>query len=456
MAIAAALCLAAPLRARAGDTIVTLTFDDTLEDNFQLLELLRARGMRATFYVNSGRIGQPKYMTIDQLRLLEAAGNEIGGHTVNHVDVPLVDHVEQRRQICNDRVALLGMGFRATTFAYPHGDADPDSESVAKACGYNAARRVGDLLSPDGCTGCDPGETVPPRDPYKVRTPSSVQDHTTLEQMQGLVMQVEVAGGGWMPLVLHHVCDGCNAYAVSPAVLSAFLDWLAPRAASGTVVKTMAEVVGGDLKPGVPGPPPEPPVAGANLLRNPSLELDDNLDAVPNCWERGGEGSSTVAWTGTSDAQDGARAQRLEVSNYVSGARRLVTLQDLGFCSPPATPGHRYRVSVWYKTGSHPRFVAYYRLANGAWRYWTQSERLPPMDGYTKAVWTTPAAPFDAAGFGVGLALAEDGSLTVDDFDARDIGPPPAGCLGQSAPGAEGGAAGIAGLLLFLRWTRRR
>jgi hypothetical protein len=39
------------------------------------------------------------------------------------------------------------------------------------------------------------------------------------------------------------------------ADFTAFLDWLAPRAATGTVVQTTAQVVGGPVQPPVPPGP---------------------------------------------------------------------------------------------------------------------------------------------------------------------------------------------------------
>jgi hypothetical protein len=56
-------------------------------------------------------------------------------------------------------------------------------------------------------------------------------------------------------LVVHDVCNGCDPYSVTETQLSDFLTWLEPRAASsGTVVKTVDEVISG-----APAPPPPPP-----------------------------------------------------------------------------------------------------------------------------------------------------------------------------------------------------
>jgi len=65
------------------------------------------------------------------------------------------------------------------------------------------------------------------------------------------VTSAEQGGGGWVQLVFHHLCSGCDAYSITPADFTALLDWLQPRAASGTVVETTAEVIGGPVSPPV-------------------------------------------------------------------------------------------------------------------------------------------------------------------------------------------------------------
>jgi hypothetical protein len=52
-------------------------------------------------------------------------------------------------------------------------------------------------------------------------------------------------------LVFYDLCNQCGAYSITPADFTALLDWLQPRAASGTVVRTTAEVIGGPVQPRV-------------------------------------------------------------------------------------------------------------------------------------------------------------------------------------------------------------
>jgi len=86
-------------------------------------------------------------------------------------------------------------------------------------------------------------ETIPPLDPYATRTPPNPKQGTTVETIESYVTAAEDNGGGWVQLVFHHVCDQCDAYSITPDNLEALAAWLAPRAASGTVVMTTAQVM---------------------------------------------------------------------------------------------------------------------------------------------------------------------------------------------------------------------
>jgi hypothetical protein len=179
------------------------------------------------------------------------------------------------------------------------------------------------------------------------------------------------------------------------------------------------------------------------MLANPSLEVDANGDAVPDCWQRGGTGTSTATYTLTSNAHDGAVAQRIDVTSLTSGsARRLVSRQDAGTCAPAASPGHTYRVSAFYLANAQPRFTIYCR-ANGTWTFFTQSPLLPSSATYVPASYLTPALPAQASAISVGLSLYSVGSVTMDMFALADIdSTPPRATVASPAAGAH--VSGIA------------
>ncbi len=398
------------------NTAVSLTFDDGNADQYAARSILSSHGMRGTFFVNSGRIDTTAgFLTLSQLRDLASDGNEVAGHTVQHADLTTLGADEARREVCNDRVNLFNWGFAPTDFAYPYGHYNADIEQIAAACGYNSARQVGDIATPatGGCSGCPSAETIPPADPYATKAPDSVDNGWTLSDLERLVTDAEQSGGGWVQLTFHHVCDGCaSAYATTPATFSDFLDWLRSRAALGTTVQTVQQVIGGPVRAPVAGP--VAPVG--QPLQNASLEVDANGDGTPDCWSTGTFGSNSAAWARTSDAHSGSFAERVDITSYTSGDRKLVVTQDLGACAPSGTPGHRQLLTGWYKASSPTQFVAYYRDQIGKWFYWTSGPAVAATSSWTQASWTTPPLPSQATAFSFGLNLAAAGSLTVDDF----------------------------------------
>ncbi|WP_437964641.1 polysaccharide deacetylase family protein [Sorangium sp. So ce260] len=244
-------CLAAILLASVlltacppGVAVVSLEFDDTLANQFSARSILAEHRMHATFFVNSGRLDRPGYLTVAQLRALASDGHEIGGHSIDHARLPGLPAREQRRQICDDRRALLALGFDVSNFAYPAGDHDSVSAELVRSCGYDSARRAGGLGLPP-CLFCARAETIPPRDPMVTRTPGSLRSGHHLPGIQALVGRAQ-QDGGWIQLTFHHVCDACQDYSISREDLSTLLGWLAgEREAGRAVVLTVRQVIRG-------------------------------------------------------------------------------------------------------------------------------------------------------------------------------------------------------------------
>jgi peptidoglycan/xylan/chitin deacetylase (PgdA/CDA1 family) len=246
---------AAPALAAAAPTIVSLTFDDGTANQYAARPMLAQNSLHATFFVNSNKVStSSSFLTWDELSGLAADGNEIGGHTLDHVDLTSVTAAEATRQVCDDRQALISHGFSVTSFAYPFGSHNSSIESIVRGCGYQSGRRAWGLclvgLMPPNCNDVV-AEPVPPRNIWAIAD-AGVNTSDALSDIQGAITRAEDAGGGWVVLMFHHVCDGCdptNGNSVSPAILSAFLGWLAPRSSSGTYVRTMSDVMGDKTAP---------------------------------------------------------------------------------------------------------------------------------------------------------------------------------------------------------------
>jgi peptidoglycan/xylan/chitin deacetylase (PgdA/CDA1 family) len=242
--------------AAATPVVVTLGFDDGTVDQYLYgLPILTAHGMHATFFINTGPIeaADPAHMTWADVHALADAGNEIGGHTIDHADLKPLSVAAAEHEVCDDRNTLLAQGFSPESFAFPFGSHDAQSEAVVRYCGYNSARTV------SGVRKTGPfGDTVPPADPYATLTPPNPKKATKVATLEKYVLAAEAdttQSTDWVQYVFHRVCDKstgghCGSYAITPAHLSAFLDFLQGEVSAGrVVVETTGEVIGGPLNP---------------------------------------------------------------------------------------------------------------------------------------------------------------------------------------------------------------
>jgi peptidoglycan/xylan/chitin deacetylase (PgdA/CDA1 family) len=250
--------------AAGSSTIVSLTFDDGTASHYGLAwqRALAPHGVGGTFYVPSGRVGSGSgYVTWDQLATMSANGSEIGGHTINHVNLTGsgLTYEQKLREVCDDRETLAAHGLSPVSFAYPEAAYDQTAKDIVRTCGYASGRTAGGVSA----SGPTYAETLPPQDAYATRTwvaPTSSSTPIALADMQAEVRAAADHGGGWVQLVFHRVCsqtyDSAN-YSncinswrpVELNTLNAFLDWMAAAgqtggAPAGAAVRTVRDALG--------------------------------------------------------------------------------------------------------------------------------------------------------------------------------------------------------------------
>lgn len=136
---------------------VGITVDDGNEsDVSHILPALLRRGLRATFFVCSGRLDQPTFLSRDQLGRLVAEGMGIGSHGVAHLPWRRLSPEQLREELeTSRRILAEGCGIPLDEAACPFGSYDRKVLAALKRAGY---RRV--YTSDGGFSGGD-GWLVP-------------------------------------------------------------------------------------------------------------------------------------------------------------------------------------------------------------------------------------------------------------------------------------------------------
>ena len=122
---------------------ITLSYDDGTTQDIQLIELLNKYGLKATFNLNSNRLGTNRILNREGRRISHYKihpsdvravyeGHEIAVHTLDHPILPTLSDAEVIRQVEQDRLNLSELaGYEVVGMAYPGGGVNND-QRVAK------------------------------------------------------------------------------------------------------------------------------------------------------------------------------------------------------------------------------------------------------------------------------------------------------------------------------------
>lgn len=126
---------------------VILSFDDGWRNQFvYAFPLLQKYGAKGTFFIFTNPIEYEKdhWMSWDEVRTLDRAGMEIGGHTKTHPilrdimsDAALDIEIGGGKKLIEERI-----GHPITAFAYPFGLFNSETNAAVLRAGYHMARTV--------------------------------------------------------------------------------------------------------------------------------------------------------------------------------------------------------------------------------------------------------------------------------------------------------------------------
>jgi peptidoglycan/xylan/chitin deacetylase (PgdA/CDA1 family) len=120
---------------------VLISVDDGYVDDVRtILPDLKRRHMVATFFVITGRMTEPGFLSAAQIRELDRAGMDVGDHTAHHVDLRLLPPTELRAEVAGSRRKLEAvLGHPVYFFAYPFGRFDDAVVQAVHAAGFTMA-----------------------------------------------------------------------------------------------------------------------------------------------------------------------------------------------------------------------------------------------------------------------------------------------------------------------------
>ena len=138
--------------------------------------------MKAVFYVVTNDIGQPGYMTWDNLFDLEHSGMEVGSHTANHIPLTTLTPTEQRDELRLSKLLLEWRGMKTIySFSYPNGAYDDTVVAMLAEENY--------LTAVTGEAGLNTFET----NPYRLHRVNIPAPHLGLTEFRLRLLKADLA-----------------------------------------------------------------------------------------------------------------------------------------------------------------------------------------------------------------------------------------------------------------------
>ena len=124
---------------------VTLSYDDGVQYDAKLIEIMRKYGLKGTFNINSGLFspedGGRRMSKREAYDLYANSGMEVAVHGVKHYSLGEVNSMAVVKEVAEDRENLEEMFSRIVRgMAYANGSTSDEAVLILKACGIAYAR----------------------------------------------------------------------------------------------------------------------------------------------------------------------------------------------------------------------------------------------------------------------------------------------------------------------------
>ena len=118
-----------------------ITFDDGYAETHTVAwPMLKRFGFPATVFVTPGEVGQPGFVTWEQVLEMSKDAITIGSHTMHHSYLPLVSQDRLPEELVQSKTVIEErIGRPVRYLSYPVGGYTPAAQVMAKDAGYQAA-----------------------------------------------------------------------------------------------------------------------------------------------------------------------------------------------------------------------------------------------------------------------------------------------------------------------------
>lgn len=204
---------ATPPKTAFDRALVSLNFDDGWSSIYNNgLPLLQKYNIPSTQYIISNNIGLPNYMTHEQIAELQAAGHEIGSHSLDHSDLTTLTNANLTNQLSSSKNYLTSLFGDIINFSLPYGAYNTSVTSEIKR--YYRSSRTSDVGF----------NTLNNFDPYQIRI-QYLTNQTTSEQVNAWVNQA-ITDKSWLVILYHQIDNSSSEFSTTPANLENNLSYI--------------------------------------------------------------------------------------------------------------------------------------------------------------------------------------------------------------------------------------
>ena len=116
---------------------VVFTFDDGYESHYKVAEILLEKDIKGIFFVTTGNLNTPTYLTHSQVAEIHSMGHTISSHSHTHSMFSMLNNSDVEHELITSKKILEEIiQNNVEDFAFPGGKYKRHQVELAKALGY--------------------------------------------------------------------------------------------------------------------------------------------------------------------------------------------------------------------------------------------------------------------------------------------------------------------------------